>query len=79
MNLPEPTCPFGYTKADINKILGDKTFEFCTTVEHQTCNGFDTKDDRKSKLQRYATVCVDYPHGWIWSRESIIRYLEDER
>ena len=75
----EPTCPFGYTKSDINKILPPEyVFKFCTTVGHLTCNGRATKDDRKSKLQHYVTVCADDPHGWIWSRADILQFMEDE-
>lgn len=79
MKLSEPTCPLGYTLTDLRKILTDnQIIKFCEATTHATCDGRLAKAERKSKLQYYATVCADYPHGWIWSQRDILQFLEDE-
>jgi hypothetical protein len=78
MKLPEPSCPMGYTKKDINNILKpEHVFRFGVTVEHMNCTGRAAKADRKSKLQHYATVCADDPHGWVWTAHAVLQFMED--
>jgi hypothetical protein len=75
----EPSCPFGYTEKDIAKIFSDiKVYTlFTRTVEYQSCTGIAAKADRKSKLQHYATVCADNPHGRIWTKAQILEFAID--
>jgi hypothetical protein len=37
MNLPPPSCPYGYTREDLETILGDRLLDFNGWMVGQTC------------------------------------------
>jgi hypothetical protein len=73
--MPPPSCPYGYTDADLDAILGDRRPAFTRWMWGQTgtiCDGrlYD-HDARRYK----PSPCVDAPHGFVVYGSDLRRFL----
>lgn len=74
--LPEPECPFGYTQAQVEQIMGDRLHDFYRWMRGQTtmlCEGrhYDYK------IKSYVPDgCGPGGHGMIIYRSDVMQYLD---
>lgn len=74
IGMPEPKCRLGYTRSQIEEIMGDRLEEFHSWMYGQTmalCEG------RKwnHTLKQYEDACEGIPHGIIvypWDAERFL-------
>lgn len=77
MTLPRPTCPYGYTAADLQTILGDRLDAFDHWMRGQTmmlCDGRAWN----STTARYEPTSCRTPHGPVvypWDLEQFLAKL----
>ena len=75
MILPPPECVSGYTRAQIEEILGDRTAEFWAWMRGQTmtlCEG--RKYDHGTKS--YVVACNGIAHGPVVYRWDLERFID---
>lgn len=78
-NLPPPDCHLGYTKSQINEILGERSEEFNEWMANQTvalCNGvlfdYDTREYEPDPM------CTQ-PHGIVFYTHDVDRFISWKR
>lgn len=74
-----PSCPHGYTTADLERVFGASLPAFHKWMDGQTqgvCEGRRYDHD----LRRYfPTECADDPHGVVAYRYDVERYVRGAR
>lgn len=74
--LPEPECPFGYTRPQVEQIMGDRLHDFYEWSAGSTvalCQG--TRYDYSIKSY-VPTGCGPGGHGTVIYRSDVMQYLD---
>jgi hypothetical protein len=74
VNMPKPECRWGYTEAQVNKIMGERVDEFRSWMDGQTvgfCQGRAYDHDKRE----YYEVCDGKHHGVVVYSCDIERFL----
>jgi hypothetical protein len=72
--LPEPACRLGYTRQQVEEILGDRLDKFTHWMRGQTmagCEGYRYNHDTKER----ETACGGESHGGIAYPWDLERFL----
>lgn len=66
VEIPESSCPDGYTQEDITRILGDREDEFWQWMAGQTMMLCDGREYDHKHRRYVATECSGmYPGTWL--------------
>jgi len=75
VQLPEPACPYGYTSAQIEEIMGSRLEAFNHFMVGQTMSVCDGREYDHDKKEYHPTACADSPHGVVTYTVDVRRFL----
>jgi len=73
--LPEPVCPLGYPRSQLEEFLGDRLEAFTEWMRGQTvviCQGKRWSPEERRDVP---TDCFGHPHNVVTYRHDVERYL----
>ena len=74
MTLPKPSCELGYTRQDLQQILGTRLAEFDRWMTGQTTGYCEGRKYNYDKHEYENTNCG--PHGWAYYPWDVTRFLD---
>lgn len=75
-SLPKPECPYGYTRAQVEQIMGDRVQDFWRWMKGQTVS---LCDGREYDYERQAYVDTGHCHGTIVYASDVRNFLAGGR
>ena len=74
--MPEPSCPLGYTEADLQQHWGGRLKSLYATLAGQTGSICDGRSFNHETREYEPTACAEHPHGFTTYVHDVRRWLE---